>query len=194
MEVRITLMEHLLVEANGTRIEERRFPGRQGRLLFAYLVIHEGRAIPRDELAGVLWGDELPATWQKALRVLMTKLRALLEEGGLDGSSALTAAFGCYRLALPAGAWVDVDAAADAVVRAEGARATRALDEARTQASSATELARRTFLPGEEGLWVDEQRRDLRDVLVRALECHAMSPSRMATSETPFVMRPRSQS
>ena len=171
MEVRITLMEHLLVEANGTRIEERRFPGRQGRLLFAYLVIHEGRAIPRDELAGVLWGDELPATWQKALRVLMTKLRALLEEGGLDGSSALTAAFGCYRLALPAGAWVDVDAAADAVVRAEGARATRALDEARTQASSATELARRTFLPGEEGLWVDEQRRDLRDVLVRALEC-----------------------
>ena len=52
LQVRITLMEHLLVEANGTRIEERRFPGRQGRLLFAYLVTHEGRAIPRDELAG----------------------------------------------------------------------------------------------------------------------------------------------
>jgi len=171
VDVRITLMEHVLVEANGTCIEERRFPGRQGRLLFAYLVAHDGRAIPRDELAGVLWGDDLPATWQKALRVLMTKLRALLEECGLDGSSALTAAFGCYRLALPADTWVDIDAAATAVGRAEDARAAGALDEARTQASSAAELARRTFLPGEDGFWVEEQRRDLRDVLVRALEC-----------------------
>jgi DNA-binding SARP family transcriptional activator/streptogramin lyase len=105
------------------------------------------------------------------LRVLMTKLRALLEECGIDGSSALTAAFGCYRLALPVGAWIDVDAAASAVDRAEAARAAGALDEARAQASTAAELARRTFLPGEEGTWVEEQRRDLRDVLVRSLEC-----------------------
>jgi DNA-binding SARP family transcriptional activator/streptogramin lyase len=105
------------------------------------------------------------------LRVLMTKLRALLEECGIDGSSALTAAFGCYRLALPAGAWIDVDAAASAVDRAEAACAAGALDEARRQASTAAELARRTFLPGEEGTWVEEQRRDLRDILVRSLEC-----------------------
>jgi DNA-binding SARP family transcriptional activator len=101
----------------------------------------------------------------------MTKLRALLQECGIDGSSALTAAFGCYRLALPEGAWIDVDAAAKAVERAEAARAAGALDEARAQASTAAELARRVFLPGEEGSWVDEQRRDLRDILVRALEC-----------------------
>ena len=30
---------------------------------------------------------------------------------------------------------------------------------------------RRVFLPGEDGRWVEDQRRDLRDVLVRALEC-----------------------
>lgn len=191
-------MEHLLVESNGARLEERRFPGRQGRLLFAYLVTHEGRAIPRDELAAILWGDELPATWQKALRVLMTKLRALLEECGLDGSSALTAAFACYRLALPAEAWVDVDAAANAVGRAEDARAAGAFDEARMQASSAADIARRTFLPGEEGVWVEEQRRDLHDVLVRALEClrdvaltdgdfgHAIRPAAEVTELEPF--------
>jgi DNA-binding SARP family transcriptional activator/streptogramin lyase len=139
--------------------------------VFAYLAAQNGRAVPRDELAELLWGDELPATWEKALRVLMTKLRALLEECGIDGSSALTAAFGCYRLALPEGVWIDVDAATNAVERAEAARAAGALDEARAQASTATELARRTFLPGEEGSWVEEQRRDLRDILVRALEC-----------------------
>src|SRR5215208_6667482 len=165
------MTERLAVEANGARLDEQRFPGRQGRILFAYLAAQNGRPVPRDELAELLWGDELPATWDKALRVLMTKLRALLEECGIDGSSALTAAFGCYRLALPAGAWIDVHAAAYAVERAEAAGAAGVHDEARAQASTAAELARRIFLPGEEGPWVEEQRRDLRDILVRALEC-----------------------
>ena len=91
------------MEANGTRLDEQRFPGRQGRIVFAYLAAQKGRPVPRDESAELLWGDELPATWEKALRVLMTKLRSLLEECGIDGSSALTAAFGGYRLALPDG-------------------------------------------------------------------------------------------
>lgn len=68
--------------------------------MFAYLAAQKERPVPRDELAELLWGDELPATWEKALRVLMTKLRALLEECGIDGSTALTSAFGCYRLVL----------------------------------------------------------------------------------------------
>jgi DNA-binding SARP family transcriptional activator len=50
--------------------------------VFAYLAAQQGRAVPRDELAELLWGDQLPATWEKALRVLMTKLRALLESAG----------------------------------------------------------------------------------------------------------------
>jgi YVTN family beta-propeller protein len=139
--------------------------------VFAYLAAQKGRPVPRDELAELLWGDELPATWEKALRVLMTKLRALLEECGIDGSTALTSAFGCYQLALPAGAWIDVDAAVEAVERAEAALAADDFGEARTQATAAAALARRSFLPGEDGPWVEEKRRDLRDVLVRALEC-----------------------
>ena len=165
------MTERLSVEANGSRLEEQRFPGRQGRILFAYLVAQEGRAVPRDELAEVLWGDELPATWEKALRVLMTKLRALLAECGIDGSSALTSAFGCYQLTLPPDAWIDVDAAADAVEHAETALASGRFDDACAEAAAAAELARRSFLPGEGGPWVEDQRRDLRDLLVRALEC-----------------------
>ena len=119
----------------------------------------------------MLWGEELPATWEKALRVLMTKLRALLEECGIDGSTALTSAFGCYMLTLPAGAWIDVDAAAEALERAEAELAVGDLGAARSQATAAAALARRSFLPGEDGPWVEEKRRDLRDVLVRSLEC-----------------------
>ena len=160
-----------MVEANGATLDEQRFPGRQGRILFAYLAAQQGRPVPRDELAELLWGEELPATWEKALRVLMTKLRGLLEECGIDGSIALTSAFGCYELTLPADASIDVDVAANAVERAEAALAAEDLDEARAQASTAAELARGSFLPGEDGPWVEERRRDLRDVLVRALEC-----------------------
>ena len=165
------MTDRLAIEANGVRLDEQRFPGRQGRILFAYLAVQHGRSVPRDELAELLWGEDLPATWEKALRVLTTKLRALLEECGIDGSSMLRSAFGCYQLTLPADAWIDVDAAVTALERGEAALAGRELDEARAQASTAAELARRVFLPGEDGRWVEDQRRDLRDVLVRALEC-----------------------
>ena len=138
--------------------------------MFAYLAAEHGRPVPRDELAELLWGGELPATWEKALRVLMTKLRALLEECGLDGSSMLTSAFGCYQLTLPDDAWIDIDAAAAASAEAEAALVAGNLGEARSQATVAVALARRKFLPGEEGGWVEERRRALHDVLVRSLE------------------------
>src|SRR2546423_11009256 len=128
------MTERLAVEATGRKLDEPRFPGRQGRILFAYLAAQHGRSVPRDELAELLWGENLPATWEKALRVLMTKLRALLEECGLEGSSVLTSAFGCYQLTLPADAWIDVDAAASAVERGEAALAADDLDEARAPA------------------------------------------------------------
>jgi SARP family transcriptional regulator, regulator of embCAB operon len=152
-------------------VDEQRFPGRQGRILFAYLAAQNGRPVPRDELAELLWSDELPATWMKALRVLMTKLRALLDECGIDGSTALTSAFGCYKLTLPGSAWIDVDAAAEALERAEAELAVGDLREATLQATTSAALARRVFLPGEDGPWVEEKRRDLRDLLVRSLEC-----------------------
>ena len=119
----------------------------------------------------MLWGDAPPATWEKALRVLMTKLRAVLQECGIDGATALTSAFGCYQLTLPAGAWIDVEAAEEALERAEAALAAGDLGEARSQATVAAALARRSFLPGEDSSWVKEKRRGLREVLVRSLEC-----------------------
>jgi DNA-binding SARP family transcriptional activator/ABC-type branched-subunit amino acid transport system substrate-binding protein len=152
-------------------VDEERFPGRQGRIVFAYLAAQNGRPVPRDELADLLWEDELPATWVKALGVLMTKLRALLEECGIDGSTALTSAFGCYKLSLPPGSWIDVDAALEALERAEAELAVGDVAEAKAQAATAASLARRVFLPGEDAPWVEEKRRDLSEVLVRAVEC-----------------------
>jgi SARP family transcriptional regulator, regulator of embCAB operon len=46
---RIQLCGHFVVDFDGSRVEDT-LPGRRGRLLFAYLDLNRGRALPRDEL------------------------------------------------------------------------------------------------------------------------------------------------
>jgi DNA-binding SARP family transcriptional activator/ABC-type branched-subunit amino acid transport system substrate-binding protein len=150
-------------------IDEARFPGRQGRLLFAYLVAEQGRPVPRDELADAIWGVAPPATWEKVLSVVVSKLRSLLAEHGVAGPGVLTGAFGCYRLELPEGSWVDVIAAAAAAQEAESALQAGDLERAEDTASLAASLTRQPFLPGEEGAWVGEKRRELTAVRGQAL-------------------------
>jgi peptide/nickel transport system substrate-binding protein len=169
--LKVFLAGRVAVEANGLRIDEERFPGRQGRLVFAYLVAEEGRPVPHDELAEAVWGDTPPATWEKALSVVVSKLRALLAQHDADGGRVLTGAFGCYRVNLPAGTWIDVVAAVDGVGEAEAALAAGDPEQAKGLAGRAASLARRPFLPGEKGTWVEAKRRELADVLRRALGC-----------------------
>jgi DNA-binding SARP family transcriptional activator/ABC-type branched-subunit amino acid transport system substrate-binding protein len=173
MSVRVSLTERVSIEARGAVVDEQRFPGRQSRLVFAYLLAEQGRPVPRGELAEALWGDEPPTTWEKALSVLVSKLRTLLTECGLDGAGSLTSAFGCYQLTLPAGTWIDVVAADEAASAAERSLAAGELEQARADASVAESLARRTFLPGEDASWVEDRRAHLRETLGRALECLA---------------------
>ena len=173
MNLRVFLAGRVAIESERGVIEEDRFPGRQGRLLFAYLVAEQGRPVPRDELADALWGEAPPATSNKALGVLASKLRGLLADAGIDGGKALTSAFGSYRLNLPDETWVDVIAAADDLRDAENALATDDFDQARKLGLEAASLARAAFLPGEDGAWVGGKRRELTDIHRRALSCLA---------------------
>ena len=50
MGVRVSLTDRVSIEANGAKLDEQSFPGRQGRLVFAYLLEAEGPPVPRDEL------------------------------------------------------------------------------------------------------------------------------------------------
>ncbi len=171
--LRVYLTGNVCLERGSVFVPERRFPARQGRLAFAYLAAERGRAVSREELAEELWNGKLPRAWDAALRAIMSKLRSVLSEVGLDGSRALASAFGCYQLKLPTDAWVDLEAAADAVHRAEAALRAGSPVEANGWALVANSVSGRPFLPGEEGAWVARRRAALRDIRVRSLECRA---------------------
>ena len=94
----------------GERIDDR-FPGRQGRLLFAYLAVRPYRSAARDELADALWPGQLPSA-PEMLSALLSKLRRILGDSALEGRADVT-------LRLPPDAWVDMECARNAIHGAE---------------------------------------------------------------------------
>ena len=168
--VRVSLVGPIRLEGPTGVLDERALGGRQGRVVFAVLVSARHRPVPKEELAEALWPKELPASWQAALRGVVTKVRSALTGVGLDGANAIRSAFGCYQLGLPQGAIVDIEAAAGAVEAAEEALSRGNPRDARPLAESAAAIAGQPFLAGEEGPFPDRIRRHLEALHLRSLE------------------------
>jgi SARP family transcriptional regulator, regulator of embCAB operon len=164
-QIRIQLCGTLAVEINGQRIDHE-LRGRQVRLLISYLVLHRLRPIRRDELVDALWPDRPPAAADAALSALLSNLRQLLPPGALTGRSEL-------RLTLPPDAFIDLDVAREAIHRAESALAQHQWHRAWGASQGPLFTARRGFLPDEDADWIQEVRRELDALYLRALECYA---------------------
>lgn len=178
---RIQLCGRLVAEIDGRRIEDE-LPGRQGRLLFAYLAANRSRMVTRSELVDVLWPGGAPDAAETALAALLSKVRRAAGEGVLGGKSEL-------RLSLRADAWIDLEAAGVGVHRAESAVALEAWESAWAPARTALYTANRGLLPGYEAPWIDERRRWLEDVRLRALECVGIVGLRMGGTELAGAVR-----
>jgi DNA-binding SARP family transcriptional activator len=166
--VRVAVTGRVEIAADGKSAGEAAL-GRLGRLALAYLVSQRHRPVARDDLAEVLWGDDLPSSWEQLLRGLASKIRAAAAEVGLD-ETVLTSAMGAYQLHLPPGAVVDVEEAADSLEAATAALAAGDAGAAQTHASEAVSVAARQFLPGGTGIWVERLQAEVRELHVRALE------------------------
>jgi DNA-binding SARP family transcriptional activator len=153
------------IELEGERVEGA-LPGRQGRLLFAYLALNRDRPVTRSELIDALWSSELPRDPADALAALLSKVRTALGNRYLEGRGELT-------LALPVEADVDVERAFAAAHRAESACSLGDWPRAWSAALAAQFVARRTLLADYEAAWIDEWRRSLDTLMVRSLECYA---------------------
>jgi DNA-binding SARP family transcriptional activator len=162
---RVQICGALAVEIDGRRVDYE-LPGRQGRLLITYLVLHRLRTIRRDELIGALWAGEPPAATDAALSALLSKLRRLLPADTLDGR-------GEVRLVLPADARVDLEVAREAIHRAESALAQGHWHRAWGASQGPLFTARRGFLPEEDAEWARDVRNELDALYLRALECYA---------------------
>jgi DNA-binding SARP family transcriptional activator len=161
----IQLCGRFVVELEGRRVEAA-LPGRQGRLLVAFLALNRDRVVSRSELVDALWSRERPRDPSDALAALLSKVRATLGDGYLDGRTELV-------LVLPRGADVDVERALAAVHDAESACSLAEWPRAWGASLAAQLVAKRTLLPDFEAEWIDEWRRTLEDVLLRSLECYA---------------------
>lgn len=168
--LRVYLAGSIRLERDDVLLDESGLPGRQGRVALAMLAAEHGRALSKDELAEELWAGKPPSAWEVALRAVLSKVRSAIGQFGLDGD-ALAHAFGCYQLRLPPDVWLDLEVAADAVHRAETALRDGGHADAMGWSLVANAIARRGFLPGEDGAWAARRRSELQTIRVRALEC-----------------------
>jgi DNA-binding SARP family transcriptional activator len=139
--------------------------GRQCRPLLGYLVLHRTRSVTRAELIDALWGEQPPPAADTALSALLSNLRKAF---GWEMSGR-----GEIRLALPAGSFVDAEAAIENSHLAQAAEQRGDATAAYICAEVARYICRRTFLVGFDAPWIEEWRTQLAEVNVTALETFA---------------------
>ena len=137
-------------------------------------------------MAEALWREPDPAAVDARLNPLLSKMRRVFGADAVDGRSTI-------RLCLPE-AWVDLEAAAEAIHRAESSVAQQGWARAWGPALTALFVAERDFLPGEDGPWIDEIRDQLTQLRLRALECYAASGLGLGGTELAGAIRPASSS
>ena len=183
MSIRICLTGRVSLEVDGeVLLNETHLRGKQGRLVFAYLVSERIRPVPKEELATVVWQDDLSPAWEAALSALTSRLRSLLSKPQLkDEGVSFARSFGQYQVGLPTDVWIDVEAVASSVDRAEAHIRSGNPEYVLGPAGAAVAIARRPFLPGIEGFWAESVRGRLQRQLGRALDC--LSESQMLLGE-----------
>ena len=159
---RIQLCGRLSVEFDGVELAGS-LRGKQVPLLLAYLVLNRQRPVGREELIGALWPERAPRSEDAALRTLLSRLRTSLGHDALVGRDELV-------LELPQPAWIDIEAAASQVERADRSLQGGDPRGAWALAQVPLNIASRGLLPGSQARWLEQRRADLADIRLHALE------------------------
>src|SRR5262245_13979063 len=160
----------MAVEHEGALVfDEAGLPGRQGRLLFAYLATTLHRTVARAELTDVLRGESPPRGAETTLSAVLSRLRSLLRKTAFGAGVSMQSA--SVSLNLPLNAWLDIEGAANAIDEAEGAHRRGDVMSAWSHGNVAAVIARRPFLPSEDAPWIEKQRQKLGSILIRSLQC-----------------------
>jgi predicted ATPase/DNA-binding SARP family transcriptional activator len=162
---RIALCGELRVRIAGRDVSDE-LPSRQGRALFAYLVLHRDRAASRDELIDALWPTNPPSSPAAGLSSVLARVRRAVGHDVIVGRSQLT-------VRLDAGCEIDVETANAAVPEAERCLAAGDPLAAIAIAGAALEIVARPLLAEFDAPWVEAGRRELAALQPALLELRA---------------------
>ncbi len=140
--------------------------GAQAQLVFARLILDRVSGVSRGQLADTLWPEELPHSWHSALRNVLTRVRSFARSAGLEMNSRDGLVFlECDRTVS-----VDFEKAEHAIEQCSDLLSTGQGERALDLAERAVTILRGQFLPLNEGPWVEENRRRVRELMLVSLE------------------------
>lgn len=150
----------LRLACGSATVEDGDFGGPQQRLATVMLLAGGDETWVVERLADELWPSGLPDRWRPALRGLVSRVRRLLGEVGVDGEQALVHRGAGYVVDVP-DLVVDVDEARDHLARARAALEGGLVSESADLAGRARAVLSRPVLPGVDNPWLDRLRQRL---------------------------------
>jgi DNA-binding SARP family transcriptional activator len=150
------------VVRDGVQLTDGEIGSRKSRTLLKLLAVERPRLVTVDRIIEILWPDERPASPERNVAIMVSRVRAVLGAELIQGGRA------GYRLAAGPGVVVDLDVAAGFCEQAEGKLATAAA-VALVAAERAYELLSAGTAIGEEHYadWAEPARDQVRELLRR---------------------------
>ena len=150
----VSVLGAFTVARGDVPLAPREIGSHQGRTLLKLLLAYRGRLVATDRIAEVLWGDEPPAKWDRAVAVLVSRLRGVFGPDSIEGNREGYRFLASDRIA------VDLDEAERLADESEARLAAREPALARAAAERALELLGRGPLLEDEPYaeWAEEAR------------------------------------
>jgi predicted ATPase/DNA-binding SARP family transcriptional activator len=156
MSMQVDVLGEVAV-SNGTAVVSgHALGGRRARVALVALALSD-RHVPAERLATMIWGDDLPTTWQVALRGVIRGLRAACEPVGGGVQQVIATVPAGYRIA--GGVTVDTRRAGEDVRRATALLSQGRLSAVIDLVDPVSRLSGEQLLPGEDGGWLGPHRR-----------------------------------
>lgn len=106
--IRIQMMDTFTIYINEVRADQMVNKSKKGVALMQNLILNRGQAVPNYRLLATLWPDEKSANPENALKTLVSRMRALLNQISPDLGKCIVADRGAYHWECMPGMKVDV--------------------------------------------------------------------------------------
>lgn len=106
--IRIQMMDNFAIYINEVKVDMLVNKSRKGASLVQLLISHRGKPVPNNRLLSTLWTEEKSSNPENALKTLVSRLRALLNQISPDLGACLVADRGAYHWECLPGMTIDL--------------------------------------------------------------------------------------